>query len=735
MSEDIHWNDQGQPISTQFDDIYFSTENGLDETRYVFLESNQLAQRFANLTPNAQFTIAETGFGTGLNFLATCQLWQHYWPHTCTSQQPHLEFISVEKYPLEKSALERALHLWPELSELTERLLDVYPPTITGFHRLALTNHITLTLIIGDACAGFQQLLSAPNNMPFSALTQRQWSGVDAWFLDGFAPTKNPDMWSEPLFNVIARLSKTQATVATFTAASIVRRGLIAAGFSVEKKSGYGKKREMITGAFSARSPNNSVDATNDAALNSPEKNNRKENNRKKSAEKKPKTYQYRVDSWAGIRHYSPTPTSKTIAVIGGGIAGCHTAYALAKKGYKVTIFEKGNQLAVGASGNAQGVLYTKLSATQEPQGDFNLYSLLHAQQFYRDYWQAHQNNPSAGDACGVMQLSMNEKQQSAHQAIAQRFSDHQNSNNINVIANYLSKDSASQIANTSLNYPALFFPSAGWINPATLCEWLIQHENIQVLCNTHIKKLETLEKALEFSDSQWQLHAQRLDTENNNEESQQYLFDSVIIANAIDALAFAQTKHLPIKTVRGQVTHYPVTQQSTELRTVICGKGYIAPSHDSHCLGASFNLNNNSIELSHQDHLSNLTNTQAQTPDIIDTNSLDNLNYQQLSGRVGFRCVTPDYLPIVGGAPIVDATLTQFHALTHDAKTQIASTGCYYPNLYLNLGHGSRGLAYSPLCSEILANLIAGSPPPIPQALLQRLNPSRFLIRDLIRS
>ena len=732
MSEDIQWNDQGHPLSTQFDDIYFSTENGLDETRYVFLDSNHLNERFKRLSPNTTFTIAETGFGTGLNFLATCQLWQQYWPQDSSSQQAHLEFISVEKYPLEKSVIQRALQLWPELSEFTERLLDVYPQTITGFHRLSITDHITLTLIIDDACVGFQQLLSAPDHMPFSALTKRQWSGVDAWFLDGFAPAKNPDMWSDKLFQLMAALSQKKATVATFTAAGIVRRGLITAGFSVEKKSGYGSKREMLTGVFC------SSDSTSTVT---------KSTIQQTSVKKQSQSYQYRVDSWANIHDYTPTPTSKTIAVIGGGIAGCHTAYSLAKKGYKVTIFEKGNQLAVGASGNTQGVLYTKLSTSQEPQGDFNLYSLLHAQQFYRRYWQAHQHQPSAGSACGVMQLSMGDKQQSAHQAIAQRFcNEHVNENhandeqgiNPNSIAYMLSKEEASQLANTSLNYPALFFPSAGWINPAQLCEWLIQHNNIEVIYNTSIETLA-------FSDAQWCLYSQE---PQQHSQTQQYLFDNVVIANAIDALRFSQTQHLPIKTVRGQVTHYPATTQSMQLRTVICGKGYIAPAASattnksspkndkvSHCLGASFNLSDNSTELNPNDHLSNLTHAQAQTPDIIDHHILEKSHYQQLSGRVGFRCVTPDYLPIVGGAPIADETLKQFHALKHDAKKSIAYAGYYYPNLYINLGHGSRGLAYSPLCSEILANLISGSPPPIPQALLQRLNPSRFLIRDLIRS
>lgn len=709
MSEHIYWNEKGQPLSTQFDDVYFSTQNGLEETRYVFLEKNHLKERFAALNNHETFVIAETGFGTGLNFLATCQLWQQ-----TINNHAHLHFISVEKFPLEKKAVQRALKLWPELGIFSHELLDAYPATIDGFHRIQLSHNISLTLIINDAAQGLQQLIASPNTLTDESHIRRQWQGVDAWYLDGFTPSRNPDMWSDTLFQTMASLSKPQTSFATFTAASKVRKGLINAGFSIEKKKGYGYKREMMRGTFGI-SPSDTAGTNSTSSKTT--KTETKTETENTATQTQKKSYQYTVDPWAVIKHYTPTPTQEKIAIIGGGIAGCHSAYALAQKGYQVTIFEKEDALATGASGNAQGVVYAKLSATQEPQGDMNAYSLLYAQQFYRRYWDSLGKNITHGQQCGVMQLSLTDKLQQTHQKIAQRFDHHEN------IAHYLSAKEASHIANTSITSPCLFFPQAGWIDPAHLCQWLSHHDNITVVPNTHIHTIKR-------TSTQWSLHATHSHTGANI-----YAFHTVIIATAYDALTIEQSQYLPLKKVRGQVTHYPVNNVLAPLKTAVCGKGYIAPAKQEYCLGASFNLGVTSTQLNADDHLSNLHNAIQQTPDLIDNDILNNGQHAQLNGRAEFRCVTPDYLPVVGGIPITSDIQKQFSALKKDATTTIHTAGSYHPHLYVNVGHGSRGLAYTPLCSEILASLINGCPPPISQALLQKLSPTRFTIRDIIRS
>ncbi len=237
----LHWNDK-QPFSAEYQDIYFSTDNGLQETEYVFLQGNDLASRWQSANTQ-NFTIIETGFGTGLNFLCAAGLWLKN-----NSRQATLHFISVEKHPLTEEDMTAALDLWPELKDLSAPLLTQYPALING-QTIALYDHsIKLTLLIGDATEQFGQI----DNQ------------ADAWFLDGFSPAKNPSMWHPPLFEQMARLSHSQTTFATFTSAGIVRRGLTAAGFDVNKRAGFGKKREMIYGTFEGNSTSKENNTAND---------------------------------------------------------------------------------------------------------------------------------------------------------------------------------------------------------------------------------------------------------------------------------------------------------------------------------------------------------------------------------------------------------------------------------------------------------------------------------------
>ena len=199
------------------------------ETDYVFLQGNDLTKRWLN--PDIQtFTIAETGFGTGLNFLCAVNTWL-----ATSTENARLHFISTEKYPLSLQDMRTALSFWPQLKAVSEPFLAQYESLINGANTIALyDNRVELSLLIGDATT----CLSKVN------------SQVDAWFLDGFAPAKNPEMWQTELFQQMARLSKSSTTFATFTSAGNVRRGLINAGFNVSKRTGFGKKREMLIGNF-----------------------------------------------------------------------------------------------------------------------------------------------------------------------------------------------------------------------------------------------------------------------------------------------------------------------------------------------------------------------------------------------------------------------------------------------------------------------------------------------------
>lgn len=227
---------QPQPYSTQFQDVYYSSDNGLLETDYVFLQGNQLASRFQQLE-NSTFTIIETGFGTGLNFLCAVQLWL-----THAHKDATLHFISTEKYPLNLQEITQALQFWSELSDISAQFLAQYSTLSTQNKTISLFDHrVHLTLFIGDATE--------------SLVTLDQTA--DAWFLDGFSPAKNPKMWQPALFTQMARLSNPTSTFATFTSAGVVKRGLQTAGFQVNKQAGFGKKREMLTGYFTGDSTSN----------------------------------------------------------------------------------------------------------------------------------------------------------------------------------------------------------------------------------------------------------------------------------------------------------------------------------------------------------------------------------------------------------------------------------------------------------------------------------------------
>jgi len=217
-----HW-DGPTPVSVQFDDPYYSREDPLGEVRHTFLEGANLREKAAR----GDITIGETGFGTGLNFLAAWKAFEDTAPPGAV-----MTFISVEVSPLSTSDLERAHSPFTGLSAYADALRVLWPGAIPGVHRLSLSNgRVRLILLFGEA----------------EAMLSRQRFAADIWFLDGFAPAKNPEMWRDAVLAQVARLSQTGTRLASFTAAGMVRKGLEAVGFKVEKRPGHGRKRHCIT--------------------------------------------------------------------------------------------------------------------------------------------------------------------------------------------------------------------------------------------------------------------------------------------------------------------------------------------------------------------------------------------------------------------------------------------------------------------------------------------------------
>lgn len=664
----LTWDEEGRPVSSEFDDVYFSKANGLEETRFVFLQHNHLSERWRTLNSQDRFVIAETGFGTGLNFLAAWQLWQQQAP-----EDAQLHFISVEMFPVGHTDLKKALALWPELAPLSQQLIESYPQALTpGFHRLSFdSGRVQLTLIIGEASDSFSQLLASPH--PAFEIPQHK---IDAWFLDGFAPAKNPDMWSQTLFDLIARLSGPQATAATFTCAGIVKRGLKSAGFNIEKVPGFGRKREMLRATLSTTFSPPETESFAEGPFNSP----------------------HPAPWWV---HHAKPAVQKSAIIIGGGIAGCHSAHALAKRGWQVTLLERHPQLASEGSGNPQGVLYAKLSSKADNLGDFNLTALQYAQRVYQPYWQ------DAGSQCGVLQLSEDANNQAT---MTQRLG-------AQTLVRQLDRQQASEVAGIELQSGGLLFPHAGWLNPAKVCQLLTAHNNINVITNAEVASLK-------YENNQWQT----LSTKGELLAQA----STVVIATANDALQLQQSSYLPLKPVRGQVSYLKANDTSSQLNTVLCGEGYIAPAHQGqHCLGASFGPKQSETDLRQQDHEQNLQRLAPLSEPLLQA-------FQPtpaMQGRASVRATTPDYLPMVGPVSDPEATRERFALLRKNAKASIPATAPSLPGLFVNVGHGSRGLCYTPLCSELLASQINGDPPPLGWQSIRALHPARFLIRDLIRN
>lgn len=332
---ELEWSEDGASLrACAFGDVYFSRAGGLAEAETVFLAGAGLPEAWKT---KDRFALCELGFGTGLNVLATWRAWKK-------TRSPHayLHISTIEAFPLAKADAARALSHFPEISDLAEQLLARWPVRAFAPQRLWFDDDgLSLTVFTGDA----ETILSG--------LTGR----FDAWFLDGFAPARNPQMWSPGLFAHIARLSAPGARAATFTVAGDVRRGLESVGFVVEKKPGFGKKRERLEAAWTA----------------------------------------IPADGPRPLYPYVPCHP-KRVAVLGAGIAGASAAHALARRGVDAIVLEAAPKLGAGASGNPTGLVMPRLDRGGA-LSEVHLAAYLHAVTAYEAL--------GVLDPCGVEQRAL----------------------------------------------------------------------------------------------------------------------------------------------------------------------------------------------------------------------------------------------------------------------------------------------------------------------------------------
>jgi tRNA 5-methylaminomethyl-2-thiouridine biosynthesis bifunctional protein len=651
-SPDLVWRD-GLPYSLLFDDIYFSATQGLLEANHVFIEGNQLVWRWQLLPSDesCSFVIGELGFGTGLNALLAWSIFQRVAPPGAK-----LHVFSAEKHPLSRDELARCLALWPELSVEADALLAVYPTALTpGFHVCSLAEgRFQLTLMLGDALESFESLLVCGDAALERSL--RTWT-VDAWFLDGFSPAKNPAMWTPELFFTLGLLSAPGATASTFSAAGVVKRGLQSAGFHVIKSPGFGRKREMIRATF-------------DRQLVS---------------------HQPRHIPWhvSGLPHVQ----DQRALVLGAGLAGCMTASALARRGWHVTIVDACAGVGMGASGNRQAVLFPTLSAHRQPLTMFMQSAFLFAARTYARLMQQH---AIRGQLTGLLQLIDHEK---IHPEWLSHYP---------ALGRWVDAKEASQLAGIWVETGGLFIPQAGWMDSRGLCQALIQSPQIECVFN---QRMETMD----YRAGQWHVGGQQAPV--------------LIIATGDQTAAYPQTEHLPLKSIRGQMTSIASNQDTSMLNIPLCAEGHVSPAEAGrHWVGATYQPGGTNSHCLSIDDDENLKKWEAFFP-------LKSCEAPKVTGHwAGIRAATPDYLPLVGPVADVKGFNEQYQALKSHATTYISAPGVYQPGLYVCAGFGSRGLSSIPLCAEYLAASIHQEPFGMPRAMIQSISPARFLRRALTR-
>jgi len=398
--------------------------------------------------------------------------------------------------------------------------------------------------------------------------------------------------------------------------------------------------------------------------------------------------------------------TAKNAIVIGGGIAGCSTAYALAQRGLKVTLLERNAEIAGEASGNPLAMLYPRLNSSDSAT-EFALAAYLHSLRLYRSL-----GLPAADfDCCGMLQLGFNPKESARIRKVAAQ-------GHANSIVEYADRIQASELAGIDIEHDALHFPDAAWVNPQQLCRRLTRHENITTATHENVLGILKINDQFEVSNDQHRVHRA----------------DIVVIANANHAKQLYPELQLSIQAVLGQVSLVSATDASRPLQKIVCSDGYLSPAayrrhaEQLHCLGATFsniaageNIQG-PLTVENRDHLANLEKLHNISGSL-HAELKDNIT----DGRVSLRCAAMDYWPLAG--QLLDAG-----KLNNAPPRANANAGSlpWVNGLYMNIAHGSKGFTTAPLCAELIACMALNQELPVPDALAGLLNPNRFQLRQM---
>jgi len=702
----LSWLDTGLPYSLDFEDTYYSSEGAQAESHYLFLDGNRLTQRWQQAHASAgdfadYFSVAELGFGCGLNFLETLQRW------TNTHNKPRrLHYVAFEKHPLTHADLARALAQWPDLSPYSAQLLRQYPEHSAGCHRLYFGNGVTLDLHYGDA---LQRI---------SAISRNQETTIDAWYLDGFSPALNPSLWDLEIARAMALHSKEGTTATSYSVAGSARRALIEAGFSVTKRAGFGKKRHSLSAVF--KKPALDSPARFGANTPVPFRANAVEHCPNLPANVQPKNETNHTD--AAMSGYD-------VLVIGAGLAGCSTAVALSRRGLTVKIIDSASRPMSGASGIPQLALRPRLFRSAEAGARFFLNAYSTARRFYAQLDASGQAVTTAWHPAGVVQLlgALNKKQ-SLTPEVAKALYDARIVRPVNAAA-------ASALAGLEVTEGGWYFEGAGWLDPHALAQNLFAVETrISQRFGTEIMSLSA-----EAADATTGKARQWIATDTRGNR---YQAATVVLCNshAIDSLA--PDLGLRLNTARGQASLIKAETDSAALRCVVSGERSVFPAHNgTQLIAASYRTGSDSPATRERNTLDDeqnlagvaavftatlcMTQSGAAAPLVIQAPN-------EGQTLVAIRSAGEDFLPVVGRAPAVEAIVADLAALRRNAKAEIPAETAYQEGLFVNVGHGSHGVATCPISAEYLASLICSEPLPLDAAEAELISPARFIVRDI---
>ena len=574
---------EGIPYSEEFGDVYHSAGGGPAQALHVFLHGNGLPERWAG---RERFVILETGFGAGVNFLTTWRTWRRD-----RARCGRLHFVSIEKHPFRLPDL-REIHANYDLGDEAAELHARWPMLVPGAHRLEFDDgKVVLTLFFADI-----------------KVTRELRLAADAFYLDGFAPAKNPDMWSYALMRNLSRLAAPGATAATWSVAAEVRKALQETGFAVEKRPGFGGKREMLAA-------------------------------------------RYQKQGQTTFSH------PRTAAVVGAGLAGAAVCERLCARGWDVTLYERHAAPAHEASGNHAGTFHPIVTP------DDSVFARLTRAAFLQSIARWKELAGLRWDPCGVLQLARDEKEEASQRkalALLRLPPEY---------AQYATREEASAHAGVPLPASALWFPEAGWIQPRSLVQ------------------------------AQLAACGQRLERRFSSEVGELPPAPVVILANSFEAAKLKPVPHLRLRRVRGQLTYVPEEALEPPHVVVLRG-GMVLPPVEGVCVvGASYDIDDEDASLRNESHEGNLLRLQAITGMRVKAGSLD--------GRVAFRAVAPDRVPVAGKLG---------------------------EGVYGAFAYGSRGLIWAALAAELIAAELEGEPLPLEGKLAQAMDPGRFARRARLR-